>query len=70
MRCGVGHRPGSDLKLLWLWHRPAAIALIGPQAWEPSYAVGATLEKTKKINKKIKSEAKEKKGSFFFSNAV
>ena len=25
---GVGCRHGSDLVLLWLWHRPAATALI------------------------------------------
>ena len=24
--CGVGHRHGSDPLLLWLWHRPAAVA--------------------------------------------
>ena len=26
--CGVGRRCSSDLVLLWLWHRPAAVALI------------------------------------------
>ena len=26
--CGVGHRYSSDPVLLWLWHRPAAVALI------------------------------------------
>ena len=26
--CGVGRRHGSDLALLWLWHRPEAIAPI------------------------------------------
>ena len=25
--CGVGHRWGSDPALLWLWCRPAAVAL-------------------------------------------
>ena len=30
--CGVGRRHGSDLVLLWLWHRPAATAPIGPLA--------------------------------------
>ena len=25
----------KDLALLWLWWRPAAVALIGPLAWEP-----------------------------------
>ena len=28
MTCGVGCRCGSDLALLWLWRRPAAVALI------------------------------------------
>ena len=39
--------------LLWLWHRPAATALIRPLAWEPPYAVGAALkrQKTKDKNK-------------------
>ena len=31
---GVGRRQGSDLALLWLWHRPAAVAPIQPLAWE------------------------------------
>ena len=26
--CGVGHRRGSDLALLWLWRRPVATAPI------------------------------------------
>ena len=41
--CGVGRRHGSDLMLLWLWHRPAATALIRPLAWEPPYAAEAAL---------------------------
>ena len=41
--CGVGHRLGSDLVLLWLWHRPAAVALMRPLAWEPPYTVGMAL---------------------------
>ena len=45
---GVGCRRGSDPALLWLWCRPVATALIQPLAWEPPYAVGAALEKTKK----------------------
>ena len=49
----VGSIPGltqgvKDLALLWLWHRPAAVALIRLLAWEPSYATGAGL-KSKKI---------------------
>ena len=52
MSCGVGHRRGSDVMLLWLWYRPAVVALIGPLAWEPPYAKGAALKKIKK--KKIR----------------
>ena len=44
MSCGVGCRHGLDLVLLWLWHRPAATALIGSLAWEPPYAKGAALK--------------------------
>ena len=42
--------------MLWLWHRPAAAALIRPLAWEPPYAMGAALnikEKKKKKKKKL-----------------
>ena len=46
--CGVGHRRGSDPPLLWLWHRPAATALIQPQDWELPYATGVALIKNKK----------------------
>ena len=46
--CGVGHRDGSDLMLLWLWCRPAAVALIGPLAREPPYTWGVCLKSKKK----------------------
>ena len=46
-----GHRHGSDLALLWLWHTPAATVPIRSLAWEPPYAVGVALEKTKRQNK-------------------
>ena len=53
MSCSVGHRRGLDLMLLWLWHRPAAVAPIQPLAWEPPYAACAALKtKTKQTNKK------------------
>ena len=39
--------------LLWLWHWPAAAALIQPLAWELPYASGAAL-KSKKKNQKRK----------------
>ena len=60
MSCGVGHRPGLDLALLWLWYRLAAAALIRtPLAWELPYAVGAALKRQKK--KKVESIQKGKK---------
>ena len=52
----MGHRYGLDPVLLWLWHRPVATALIRPLAWEPPYAVGATLEKAKRKKIKIKNK--------------
>ena len=39
-------------RLLWLWCRPVATVLIRPLAWEPPYAVGVALEKTKRPKKK------------------
>ena len=50
--CGVGHRRGSDPVLLWLWRRRAATATMRPLSWEPPYAAGAALEKTKRQEKK------------------
>ena len=49
--CGVGHRSGSALALLWLWL--AAVAPIRPLAWELPYATGSAL-KSEKIKIKIK----------------
>ena len=34
----------KDPALPWLWHRPAATALIRPLAWEPLFAAGAALK--------------------------
>ena len=67
MSCSVGHRCGLDPTLLWLWCRPVDSDPIGPSAWEPPYATGAALKRTKKyiytnyilvfirINNKLKS---------------
>ena len=62
MSCGVGGRLGSEPALLWLWlwHRPVATSLIGPLAWEPPYAAGASLKRQKK----------KKKRSFHFSSSA
>ena len=54
MSCGVGRRRGSDLELLWLWHRPAATAPNGPLAWEPPYVMAAALKRQKKKKRKEK----------------
>ena len=43
----------KELVLLWLWRRPAAVAPIGPLAWEPPYAAGVALKRKKKSKKKI-----------------
>ena len=56
MSCGVGHRRGSDPKLLWLCRRLVAIALIRPLAWEPPYAVGVAQEKAKRQKNLVKKK--------------
>ena len=38
----------SDPALLWLWCRPAAVALIRPLAWELPHASGVALKRPKK----------------------
>ena len=48
MSCGVGHKRGSDLALLWLGHRLAAVAPIRPLAWEPPYAASVALKSKQK----------------------
>ena len=58
MSSSVGLRCGSDLALLWLWHRPAATAPIRPLAWEPPYAVRAAQEMAKRPKKKKKKKKK------------
>ena len=53
----------SNLALLWLWHRPAAAALIRPLAWEPPYLAGTALKSQKKKKKKSKIFLKERESS-------
>ena len=48
MSYSVGCRCSSDLTLLWLWCRLAAVAPVRPLAWEPPYAAGAALKRQKK----------------------
>ena len=52
----VGCTRGSDLALLRLWCRPAAIVPIGPLAWEPPYAAGVALKRQKKKKKEEEEE--------------
>ena len=52
MSCGVGHRHGSDLGLLW--HRPVAVLPIRPLAWELPYATGAAIKNKLKLKLKNK----------------
>ena len=66
MSCGIGHRCGSDLELLWLWCRPATIARIQPLAREPPYAIGAALKRQKKKKKKKVRQLDFSISSFFF----
>ena len=54
MSCGVGCRFGPDLALLWLWCSLAAVAPIGPLAWERPYATGVALKRQKEKSKKKK----------------
>ena len=54
MSWGVGCRRGSDLAWLWLWHRSTAVAPVRLLAWEPPYAAGVALKKTKGKKKKKK----------------
>ena len=56
MSCGVGHRGGWDLVLLWLWCRLVATAPIRPLAWESPYATGAALKEKDQKNKKTKKQ--------------
>ena len=59
MSCGVDCRWGSDPKLLGLWCGPAAVALIGPLAWEPPYAMGEAKGR-KERRKKGRKEGRKK----------
>ena len=63
MSCGVGCRHRSDLVLLQLWRRPAAIAPIRPLARETLYAMVAALKRQKEREgrKEGKKERKEER---------
>ena len=60
--CSVGGRHGLHPILPWLWHRPVAVALIRPLAWELAYTSSVVLKsKKKKKQKKKKQKARNKK---------
>ena len=65
MSCGVGHRPSSDLALLWLRCKPAATAPIRCLAWELLYAVGTAIkrqERERERERKRRKEERKKEG--------
>ena len=66
MSCGVSHRLGSDLALLWL--EAGSTALIRPLAWEPPYAVGVLLKRQK--YKKRNCQNMISNTSSFFNTAL
>jgi len=45
--------------LLWLWQRPAALALILSLAWEPTYAADAALKRSPLQKKNTKTSCIE-----------
>ena len=49
MSCSMDHKLSLDPALLWLWHRLAAVAPIGP---ELPYAVSVALKSKKEKRKK------------------
>ena len=59
MSRGVGPRCSSDPMLLWLWCRPAdvAVAPIRPLAWELPCVMGAALKRQKDQKKKKKNRS-------------
>ena len=69
MSYGVDSRRSSDLALVWLWPRLAAVASIRPLTWEPPYAAGEALkgQKTKDKKKKKKKPEGEKAPAFLFT---
>ena len=45
---------------MWLWHRPAAKALIQPLGWEFLCAAGGALKKKKKKRERERKKKKRK----------
>ena len=53
LSCGVGRRPGSDLRLLWTWHKLAATAPMRPPSLGTSICHRCSPRKTKKKKKML-----------------
>ena len=55
---------------MWLWHRPAAAALMPPLAWEFPYATGVALKRKKKQNfyKVLETESPSTKNSSWLNS--
>ena len=47
MSCGIGQRWGSEPAILWLWRRPAGVALTRPLVREPPHAASVALKRQK-----------------------
>ena len=65
MNCDVDLRHGLGMALLWLWHRPAAAALIQPLAWELPSAMGTAKKERKKEGRKEGRKERKEKENFF-----
>ena len=64
MSCGIGHRRGLDLALLWLWLW--LWLAIQPLAWEPPYAMGVAIKKNKNSGMFHQATCRNFKWTFFF----
>ena len=70
MSCGIVFRCSSDSVLLWLWSSLAATAPIGPLDWEPPYATGAAVEKTKRQKTKQNKTNKQEPRAWYIFPSV
>ena len=64
MSCGVGHRHGSDVALLWLWCRLAATAPIKHLAWEPPICHECSPKKKKRKKERKKRNISDTNPAF------
>ena len=61
MSCGVDCRCSSDLVLLLLWSRLAAVAPIRSLAWEPPYAAVAALKRQQQQQQQQQQKQQQQK---------